>query len=71
MGRESCGWHSLMLGWALSVSLKGAMGQTAALPHVLSTWPHECSQRVRVSLQAAARASLAKRRWASAKEIVV
>ena len=44
LGAESWGWHSLLQGWFLSVSLKGAIGQTTALPHVLSIWPHEfCS----------------------------
>ena len=44
LGGESWGWHSLLQGWFLSVSLKGTVGQTAALPHMLSIWPHEfCS----------------------------
>ena len=61
-----------MQGWVLSVSLKGATGQTAALPHVLmsSVQRDSLSQRLRESLQAAALASLGEGRWASAKETV-
>ena len=44
LGRETWGWHSLTQGWFWSVCLKGAIGQTAALPRGLSIWPHEfCS----------------------------
>lgn len=43
-GEGELGGHSLTQGWVLSVLLKGATGQTAALPHALSVWPHEfCS----------------------------
>ena len=61
-----------MQGWVLSVSLKGATGQTAVLPHVLmsSVQRDSLSQRLRESLQAAALASLGEGRWASAKETV-